>query len=187
MTLALSVLLLALGLAPLIWGVVTFNRLVRLRNQVKAGWSDIDVQLMRRHDLVPRLVAAVRAYAAHESSVFERVTQLRAEAMTTSSPSRLAQLERAIEDDVARLLVIQEAYPELKASENFLALQNDLVDVEDHLQFARRFYNGAVRELNDGVQRFPDLLLARPLGFTEAEYFKAGDEADVAPALNLRS
>lgn len=187
MTLALSVLLLALGLAPLIWGVVVFNRLVRLRNQVKAGWSDIDVQLMRRHDLVPRLVAAVRAYASHENSVFERVTQLRAEAMTTSSPSCLAELERAIEHDVARLLMIQEAYPELKASENFLALQHDLVEVEDHLQFARRFYNGAVRELNDGVQRFPDLLIARSLGFVEAEYFKAGDDANAAPKLDLRS
>lgn len=174
-------------LALLAWGVFAFNRLVRLRNQVKAGWSDIDVQLMRRHDLVPRLVETVRAYAAHEKNVFERVTQLRAEAMATSSPSRLAPLEQAIEQDVARLLVIQEAYPELKASENFLGLQRDLVDVEDHLQYARRFYNGAVRELNDGVQRFPDLLIARMLGFVEAEFFKAGEEAGVAPKLEFGS
>jgi LemA protein len=174
-------------LALLGWGVFAFNRLVRLRNQMKAGWSDIDVQLMRRHDLVPRLVEAVRAYAAHEKNVFERVTQLRAEALATSSPSRLAQLEHAIEQDVARLLVIQEAYPELKASENFLGLQRDLVDVEDHLQYARRFYNGAVRELNDGVQRFPDLLIARMLGFVEAEFFKAGEEVSVAPKVEFGS
>lgn len=174
---------LAAGLVA--WAIFAFNRLVRLRNQSKAGWSDIDVQLMRRHDLVPRLVDAVRAYAGHESAVLERVTQLRSQAMATTSPARLAQLEHAIESDVARLLVIKEAYPELKASENFLSLQRDLVDVEDHLQYARRFYNGAVRELNDGVQRFPDLLVARALGFTEAEYFKAGEEAAAAPRLEL--
>lgn len=176
---------LGLLLAFLAWAVFAFNRLVRLRNQVKAGWSDIDVQLMRRHDLVPRLVEAVRAYAGHESAVLERVTELRAQAMATTSPARLASLEQAIESDVARLLVIKEAYPELKASENFLALQRDLVDVEDHLQYARRFYNGAVRELNDGVQRFPDVVVARALGFAEAEYFKADDGASVVPKLEL--
>ena len=176
-----------LVVAPVLaWAIFAFNRLVRLRNQVKAGWSDIDVQLMRRHDLVPRLVEAVRAYAGHESAVLERVTELRAQAMATTSPARLASLEQAIESDVARLLVIKEAYPELKASENFLALQRDLVDVEDHLQYARRFYNGAVRELNDGVQRFPDLVVARALGFAEAEYFKAGEDVAVAPKLELR-
>ena len=172
-------------LALVSWVVFAFNRLVRLRNQVKAGWSDIDVQLMRRHDLVPRLVEAVRASAGHEQAVLERVTDLRAQALATTSPARLARLEQAIESDVARLLVIKEAYPELKASENFLALQRDLVDVEDHLQYARRFYNGAVRALNDGVQKFPDLLVARALGFSEAEYFKAGDDAAAAPKLEL--
>lgn len=172
-------------LAFVAWGVFAFNRLVRLRNQVKAGWSDIDVQLMRRHDLVPRLVEAVRAYAGHEKAVFERVTELRAQALATTSPARLASLERAIESDLARLLVIKEAYPELKASENFLALQRDLVDVEDHLQYARRFYNGAVRALNDGVQRFPDVLVARALGFAEAEYFRADDAAGEAPKLGI--
>lgn len=172
-------------LAVVAWGVFAFNRLVRLRNQVKAGWSDIDVQLMRRHDLVPRLVEAVRAYAGHEKSVFERVTELRAQALATTSPARLASLEQAIESDVARLLVIKEAYPELKANGNFLALQRDLVDVEDHLQYARRFYNGAVRALNDGVQRFPDVVVARALGFAEAEYFRADDAAGEAPKLEL--
>jgi len=103
-----------LGLAVLDSAVWAFNRLVRLRNQVKAGWSDIDVQLMRRHDLVPRLVEAVRAYAGHEQAVLKRVTKLRAQAMATTSPARLAGLEQAIESDVARLLVIKEAYPELQ-------------------------------------------------------------------------
>jgi LemA protein len=174
-----------LVLAVLGWGVFAFNRLVRLRNQVRAGWSDIDVQLMRRHDLVPALVEAVRAYAGHEQAAFERVTALRGEAMAASSPSRLAAIEAQLEHDVGRLLVLKEAYPELKASENFLQLQRDLVDVEDHLQFARRFYNGAVRELNDGAQRFPDVLVARGFGFKPAEFFEAGDAARVAPALEL--
>ena len=177
---------LALALLALVaWAVVAFNRLVRLRNQVRAGWSDIDVQLLRRHDLVPRLVETVRAYAGHEAAVLERVTSLRAEAMSTSSRTRLADVEARLEYEVGRLLVLEEAYPELKASQNFLQLQRDLVDVEDHLQYARRFYNGAVRALNDGVQRFPDLLVARTFGFREAEFFEAGDEARVTPALEL--
>lgn len=177
---------LALALLALVaWAVVAFNRLVRLRNQVRAGWSDIDVQLLRRHDLVPRLVETVRAYAGHEAAVLERVTSLRAEAMSTSSRTRLADVEARLEHEVGRLLVLEEAYPELKASQNFLQLQRDLVDVEDHLQYARRFYNGAVRELNDGVQRFPDVLVARGFGFSEAEFFEAGDAAHVAPTLEL--
>ena len=173
-------------LALLAWAIFAFNRLVRLRNQVRAGWSDIDVQLMRRHDLVPALVEAVKAYASHEQSVFERVTALRTEAMSAQSPSRLAQIEAQLEYDVGRLLVLKEAYPELKASENFLQLQRDLVDVEDHLQYARRFYNGAVRDYNTATERFPDLVLARAFGFTAAEFFETDDgtRAPVAVALS---
>ncbi len=173
-------------LAFLAWAVITFNRLVRLRNQVRAGWSDIDVQLTRRHDLVPMLVDAVRAYAGHEKSVFERVTALRTAAMSASSPARLATVEAALEHEVGRLMLIQEAYPELKASENFLKLQRDLVDVEDHLQYARRFYNGAVRELGDGVQRFPDLLIAKSFGFRQAQFFEAAEGAELVPKVDLK-
>jgi LemA protein len=172
-------------LALLVWAVLAFNRLVRLRNQVRAGWSDIDVQLLRRHDLVPMLVEAVRAYAGHESSVLQRVTELRTEAMAANSPARLAVAEAALEHEVGRLMILKEDYPELKASENFLRLQRDLVDVEDHLQYARRFYNGAVRGLNDGVQRFPDLLIARMFGFQQAEFFEAGEGTGAAPQLEL--
>ena len=173
--------LIVLAVAVLGWAVFAFNRMVRLRNQVKAGWSDIDVQLLRRHDLVPMLVEAVRAYAGHEQTVFETVTALRERALQTSSRAQLAQVEEALEKAVVRLLAIQEAYPDLKASENFLKLHRDLVDVEDHLQYARRFYNGAVRALNDGVQKFPDLLVATVFGFREAEYFEAPAGADAAP------
>lgn len=172
----------AVGVA---WVVFAFNRLVRLRNQVKAGWSDIDVQLMRRHDLVPMLVEAVRAYAGHEKALLENVTALRAQAVATSSPAKLAAVEQALEQGIGRLMLIQEAYPDLKASENFLKLQRDLVDVEDHLQYARRFYNGAVRENNDGVQRFPDLWVARAFGFRDAEFFEADAAAATAPKLEL--
>lgn len=179
---------LGLGLvvaALLAWVVFAFNRLVRLRNQVRAGWSDIDVQLLRRHDLVPMLVEAVKAYAGHEKSLFERVAALRTEAISARSPARLAMVEAALEHEVGRLLVLNEAYPELKASENFLRLQRDLVDVEDHLQYARRFYNGAVRALNDGVQKFPDALVAQTLGFKQAEFFEAGEATAQAPRLEL--
>ncbi len=177
----LLIVVLLIGLAA--WAVWVFNRLVRLRNQVRAGWSDIDVQLMRRHDLVPRLVEAVRAYAGHEKALLEDVTALRAQAMATQSPARLASVERELEQGIGRLMVIQEAYPDLKASENFLQLQRDLVEVEDHLQFARRFYNGAVRDNNDGVQRFPDLAVARVFGFAEAEFFEADAAAAAPPRL----
>lgn len=183
----MSILLIAVLAALAVWAVLTFNRLVRLRNQVGAGWSDIDVQLMRRHDLVPRLVEAVRAYAGHEKALLENVTALRAQALATQSPARLAAVEQALEQGIGRLMVIQEAYPDLKASENFLQLQRGLVEVEDHLQFARRFYNGAVRDNNDGVQRFPDRLVAGLFGFREAEFFEAGAAAAEAPRLELGS
>ena len=177
----MELVLIVLAAAVLGWGAFVFNRLVRLRNQVKAGWSDIDVQLMRRHDLVPPLVEAVRAYAGHERSVLESVATLRAQALQTRSPAALARVELALEQAVSRLLMVQEAYPDLKASGNFLQLQRDLVDVEDHLQYARRFYNGAVRALNDGVQKVPDMVVAKLAGFAPAEYFQAEAWAATAP------
>jgi LemA protein len=166
-----------------VWGVLVFNRLVRKRNQVDAGWSDIDVQLLRRHDLVPRLVDTVRAYAGHESAVLESVAALRAQALATTSPAKLARIEQELEHGVGRLLALHEAWPDLKASTNFLQLQRDLVDVEDQLQYARRFYNGAVRELNDAVLRFPDRLVAALVGFAVAEYFQAEPDAAAAPRI----
>ncbi len=167
----------------LAWAIWTFNRLVRRRNQVRTAWSDIDVQLTRRHDLIPNLVSIVRAYAAHEQDLLEQVTRLRAEAMDTESPGRLATLEDGLEQSLARLFMLQEAYPDLKASDNFLKLQEDLVAVEDHLQYARRFYNGAVRDLNDGVHQFPDLVVARMFGFTAAEFYVADDSHRTVPAV----
>jgi LemA protein len=162
--------------AVLIWIVYAFNRLVRLRNQVRTGWADIDVQLTRRHDLVPQLVTAVQAYASHERTVLQAVTELRSQAVQQSSPSRLAETERSLEQALTQVLALQEAYPQLKASENFLKLQGDLVKIEEYLQYARRFYNGAVRDYNDAVQRFPELFVARARGFQNAEFYQARDE-----------
>ncbi|MGV8940874.1 MAG: LemA family protein [Lysobacter sp.] len=177
--------LIAVVFALAFWALIAFNRLVRLRNLVRAGWADIDVQLMRRHDLVPMLVEAVRGYASHEKATLDRVTALRGQAMQTQSPAQLAGIEQALEQGVGRLLLLREAYPDLKASENFLQLQRDLVAVEDHLQYARRFYNGAVRGLNDAVQKFPDLLVARGFGFREAEFFEAGEGTRAAPKVEI--
>jgi len=162
-----------------------YNSLVWRRNQVRAAWSDIDVQLLRRHDLVPRLVEAVKAYAAHERSLFDSVAALRAQALATQSPARLAGLEAELERSLVQVFALQEAYPELKASENFTQLQRDLVDVEDHLQYARRFYNGAARDLNDAIQQFPGLLVAGLAGFSMAEFFAADDSARPAPVIEM--
>ncbi|TDK25045.1 LemA family protein [Luteimonas aestuarii] len=178
------ILLIALA-AALGWAVAVYNRLVRLRNQVRTAWADIDVQLIRRHDLVPQLVSAVGAYAGHERAVLEAVTELRARALAETDRARLAGMEDALERAIGKLLVLKEAYPDLKASDNFQQLQRDLVDVEEHLQYARRFYNGAVREHNDAIQRVPDLLLARPLGFVAQDFFEAGDAQRAAIRVEL--
>lgn len=177
--------LLLAALAALAWVGFAFNRLVRLRNQVSAAWADVDVQLTRRHDLVPALVATVKGYAAHERGTLEAVTELRARAVEIDSPARLGEVESALERGLARLLALREAYPELRASDNFAQLQRDLVDVEDHLQYARRFYNGAVREYNTTLQRVPDLLIARAFGFAGAEYYQAGADERATPRLEL--
>ncbi|MGV8932076.1 MAG: LemA family protein [Luteimonas sp.] len=176
---------LVLGVAALIWAAALFNRLVRLRNQVRTAWADIDVQLIRRHDLVPSLVNAVKGYADHESTLFEAVTTLRAQATATSTPAQLGRIEGALEQALNRVIALQEAYPDLKANQNFAQLQRDLVDVEEQLQYARRFYNGAVRDYNDAVQRVPDLLVARSCGFDAAEFFQVDDAQRAAIKVEL--
>ena len=166
--------LVLLGAALLAWAVFAFNRLVRLRNQWRTAWADIDVQLQRRHDLVPQLVAAVQGYARHESALLEAVTALRARALGLQGPKQLGEIEEALEQNLGRLLALREAYPDLKASANFMQLHQELVGVEEHLQYARRFHNGAVRDYNTAIERFPDLLVARASGFGPAAFFQAG-------------
>lgn len=169
----------------IIWAIVIFNQLVRARNQVRAGWSDIDVQLQRRHDLVPQLVEAVKGYAAHERAAFETVTELRTQSAAATGPAQKAQLESAMEKGMQRLIALAEDYPDLKANQNFIKLQTELTEVEDHLQYARRFYNGAVRLLNTRIESFPDLLIARPFDFTPAEFFDADPAAAAVPQVEL--
>jgi LemA protein len=167
------------------WVVYVFNRLVRLRNQTRSAWADIDVQLTRRHDLVPQLVAAVKGYAGHEQAVLAAVTELRTQAMQQTSPARLGEVESALEQALSRLFALKEAYPDLKASDNFLRLQRDLVEVEEHLQYARRFYNGAVRDYNVAVQRVPDLVVARLFAFGSGEFYQAQTQERAAVQVQL--
>jgi LemA protein len=169
-----TVMVLGLVAGAAIW---IYNRLVADRNQVKNAWSDIDVQLVRRHDLVPQLVSAVKGYADYEQATMVAVTELRARSEQAQRLADKAALEDVMEAGLHRLLAVQESYPDLKADENFRALQESLTEVEDHLQYARRFYNGSVRILNTRIESFPHLLLAWPLGFQPAEFFEADDQA----------
>jgi LemA protein len=172
--------LVVLGVA-LLAGVLMFNRLVADRNQMRAAWSDIDVQLMRRHDLTPQLVTAVKAYATHERNTLETIAELRVRTKAAAGLADRARLEDQLGTQIERLLALQESYPDLKASENFMQLQRDLVAIEDHLQYARRYYNGAVRQLNTRIEHFPDLIVARLVGFQHAEFFEANAEQRSAP------
>lgn len=171
--------------AGLIWAIWTYNRLVKKRNRVKTAWSDIDVQLTRRHDLVPNLVSVVKRYTEHENSTLTSVTELRSQALATDSPARLGVIENELEALLSRLLVLREDYPDLKASDNFRQLADQLVEVENHLQYARRFYNGAVRDLNTLIGQFPDLLIARAFKFQEAEFYAADGSHRAAPQLEM--
>ena len=179
-------LVLAVCAGLVLWGVLIFNRLVRDRNQVRSAWSDIDVQLTRRHDLVPRLVDAVRAYADYERATLSAVTELRARAEAAGRLRDKARLEDEMEAGLHRLIALAESYPELKADGNFLQLQRDLVETEDHLQYARRFYNGSVRIYNTRIESFPDMLVAKPFAFAPAEFFAVDDaEVRAAPRVEL--
>lgn len=170
-------------IALLAWGVYAFNRLIRLRNQQRTAWADIDVQLQRRHDLVPQLVKVVQAYAGHEAATLQAVTELRSQAIGLKQPGQIGEAEASLEHALGRLIALKEAYPDLKANQNFAQLHAELVKIEEQLQYARRFYNGAVRDYNDGMQRFPDLLVAKMGGFTDVAFFQA--EADSRAAIKL--
>ncbi len=160
--------------------IIIFNRLIRQRNVVREGWSGIDVQLRRRTDLVPNLVEAVKGYAAHERTVFEEVTQRRAGSIAANDVTGQAAAEKALVGSLGKPMAVAEAYPQLKADKNFLELQTQLAEIEDQIQMARRYYNGAVRNLNISIQAFPGVLVARPLGFREEPFFELEDRAQAA-------
>ena len=165
--------------AVLLYAIIIFNSLVRTRQMANEAWSGIDVQLKRRHDLIPNLVETVKGYAAHEKGVFEAVTNARAQAMQASGPAASGAAEGILGQALGRLFAVAEAYPELKASDNFLRLQEDLTDTEDKISAARRYYNSTVMHFNTAIQSLPWALVARPLGFRGKEFFSA--EGDTAP------
>ena len=159
----------------LLWAVFTYNRLVTLRNRVENGWSQIDVQLRRRYDLIPNLIETVKGYAAHEREVFERVTEARTRAMGATGVEDQANAENAITAGLGRLIAVAEAYPDLKANQNFLALQEELIGTESKIAYARQFYNDQVALLNTLVQKFPANVIAG-LGHFEPKPFFEIDE-----------
>jgi LemA protein len=168
-----------LGLAALaaigVWGISAFNLLVRDRNRVAQAWSDVEVQLMRRHELVPRLVEIVKGYAGYERALLANLAELRARGAAEPSPGPRGPLEGSLGHGLHRLVAIAEDYPDLKANENFLDLQIKLSETEDQIQYARRYYNGAVNNLNTRIDQFPDLLIARVFGFRHAAHFELDD------------
>ena len=170
--------LLALVAAALLAGVGIYNRLVRNRNMMEEGWSGIDVQLKRRADLIPNLVEAVKGYMGHERGVLEQVTELRAKSLQAQTVGEKGRIEGALGAALGNLFAVAENYPDLKASQNFLELQRSLADIEDQLQMARRYYNGAVRNLNILIQSFPINLVANTFGFQPAEYFEILEPGD---------
>src|SRR6185436_19670202 len=153
--------------AVVFWAVFAFNRFVSLINRAKEAWADIEVQLKRRYDLIPNLMSTVKGYATHESSAFENVTKARAAAMGASSLADKAGAENMLTGALKSVFAISEAYPELKANQNFLALQNELSDTENKIQAARRFYNANVRDLNTKIEVFPSNVMANSLGFSK--------------------
>ncbi|MEE6271759.1 LemA family protein [Georgenia wangjunii] len=170
-----------------VWAIATYNGLVRLRNLVQEAWRQIDVELHRRHDLIPNLVETVRGYAGHERGVFEDVTRARAQALSPgTSPAQQAEQENALTAALGRLFAVAEAYPQLRAAENFASLQADLTNTEDRIAAGRRFYNANVRQLNTRVETFPPNVIASIFGFRRAEYFEANDPAvRTAPAVTF--
>jgi LemA protein len=178
-----AIVLAAVAAVLLVLVALMYNRLVRLRNETETGWANIDVQLKRRADLVPNLVEAVKGYAEHERETFQSVTEARAALQQATGPAQAAAADSLLGGALQRLLAVSEAYPQLRASENFLALQRELSDIEDKLAAARRYYNATVYRYNTVLQSFPSLIVAQALRFHEREFFET-DTRD-APAVSF--
>lgn len=177
----LTIGLIALGVVVLlaIVVIVIYNGLVTLRNRVEEAWSDITVQLKRRTDLIPNIVSTVKGYAKHESGVFDAVTKARSAIMNAKTVKETSAAENQIEGALKSLFAVAEAYPDLKANQNFLQLQQELVDTEDKIQAARRFYNGGVRDLNTKIEMFPSNIIAGMFSFKKREFFEVEDRTVV--------
>ncbi len=160
------------------WFIAVFNGIVSLKNRTKEAWSDIDVQLKRRHDLIPNLIETVKGYAKHESSVFEKVTQARADAMNAKGAEEAAQKENMLSNTLKSLFAVAENYPTLRASENFQQLQGELTDTENKIEASRRFYNGNVRDFNTKIETFPNSMVAGMTGSKAFELFQIADQTE---------
>ncbi|MCX6715224.1 MAG: LemA family protein [Candidatus Uhrbacteria bacterium] len=177
----LIILLVLLGL----WLILSYNGLISLRNRSEEAWSDIEVQMKRRYDLIPNLVNTVKGYATHESSVFENVTTARTAAMGAHTPAEHAKAESALTGTLKTLFAVSENYPVLQASQNFLELQHELTDAEDKIQAARRFYNGNIRAYNTSLQSFPTNLMAGMFAFVKKEFFEMPENEKVVPEVKF--
>ncbi|MBI2451013.1 MAG: LemA family protein [Parcubacteria group bacterium] len=165
----------------ILWIIFAFNRLVTLKNRVKEAWADIDVQLKRRYDLIPNLVETVKGYASHEKELFENVAKMRSRLMEAKGVKEKGEADMALGGALKTLFAVAEDYPELKASQNFAQLQNDLTDTEDKIQAARRFYNGNIRDFNILIESFPSNIIAGIFNFKMAEFFELEEEAAKEP------
>jgi len=163
------------------WLIGVYNGLIKLKNRTDEAWSDIDVQLKRRYDLIPNLVNTVKGYAQHERELFEKVTQARTAAMGAQAPGEKAKAENMLSETLKSLFAVAEAYPDLKANTNFLELQRELSDTENKIQASRRFYNGNVRDFNTKIQVFPNNIVAGMLNFSKRDFFELGDESEKEP------
>jgi len=173
-----AVIILAVAAVIALWAIGVYNGLVRFRNMKDEGWSGIDVQLKRRHDLVGNLVNTVKGYMTHEKSTLEELAKARSAAQNASGVAQSAQAEGLLSQAVGRLFAVMENYPELRASENVTQLQNTLTTLEDEIQMARRYYNGTVRDFNTRIEVFPTCLVARQFGFTKADFFELENAAE---------
>lgn len=172
--------LLALIAVVLIWLVAIYNKLVRNKNLVAEGWSDIEVQLKRRADLIPNLIEAVKGYMKHEAKLLSEVTKLRTESLQAKEIRAKSKVENALSRSLANLFAVAENYPDLKANQNFLDLQRQLGEVEDQIQMSRRYYNGTVRNFNILIESFPSNIIAKNFNFTQASFFELENESDRA-------
>jgi LemA protein len=173
-------------LLPIVYVILTYNTLVALRNDIRDAWSNIDTELKRRYDLIPNLVATVKGYAAHERDLFERVTQLRAQCMASQgAPRQQAADENQLVDALQRLMAVVENYPQLKADQEFLKLQTELVNTEDRIQAARRFFNGNVRDYRNKCQTFPSSLVASAFGFETHDFFNVPPSVRQVPSADF--
>ncbi len=178
----MNILYILIGIIVLVvlWAIFAYNSFVRLVNRTKEAWADIDVQLKRRYDLIPNLVSTVKGYAAHEQTAFEKVTQARAAALGAQGPAAKGQAENMLTGALKSIFAIAEAYPDLKANQNFLELQRELSDTENKIQASRRFYNGNVRDLNTAIESFPGNLIAGTFKFGKMELFELGEAEGAA-------